>query len=202
MTRSNTYLDERGRYVGVLEYGTYDECIRAVRQLDGEDVKVRVNAPRQRAHPVHSPSAALHQSALQLLCFACERPEALLLGARCVMLAGMHDCAARASQGARVSVEEDPTNERSGGGYRDDHRDSRRRSPSPVRRDSRDYRRSRSPHSRDSFRRSRSPPRDSYRRGSPPRGGYRSRSPPRDAHRAPAGEGAPRGGPPFDHGPR
>lgn len=41
VTRSNTYVDERGRSVGMLEYGHADDAARAVRQLDGEDLKVR-----------------------------------------------------------------------------------------------------------------------------------------------------------------
>lgn len=41
MTRSNVYIDDRGRSIGLLEFANGDDADRAVRHLDGEELKVR-----------------------------------------------------------------------------------------------------------------------------------------------------------------
>lgn len=41
MTRSNVYVDDRGRPIGLLEYANESDAERAVRNLDGEELKVR-----------------------------------------------------------------------------------------------------------------------------------------------------------------
>lgn len=41
VTRSNVFVDDRGRPVGLLEFSNEDDAMRAIRNLDGEELKAR-----------------------------------------------------------------------------------------------------------------------------------------------------------------